>query len=143
MQLFSRIQTAKIQLFSNSLEYILQLFSDGRYSFLPQISQINADSFSAQISEFCEKAIRLILFHNRVQFHEFALMALTVVDKLGHLLSYRVDVVEAGETHVAVEVGGGGTRVHRENLQRGVVLLELDGHHAHHGVLGGLARHVG
>ena len=95
MQLFSRIQTAKIQLFSNSLEYILQLFSDRRYSFLQQISQINADHFPRKISEFCEKAIRLILFHNRVKFHEFALVALTVVDEFGHLFPHRVDVVEA------------------------------------------------
>lgn len=70
MQLFSSIQTVKIQLFSNLLECIMQLFSDRAVFhlkpqvFFPQTSQTDADLFSAKISEFCGKINYRITFVN-------------------------------------------------------------------------------
>lgn len=70
MQLFSMIQTVKIQLFYNLSEYIMQLFSDRAVFhlkpqfFLPQTAQTDADPFSAQISEFRGKINYRITFVN-------------------------------------------------------------------------------
>ena len=70
-------------------------------------------------------------------------MAQTVIDEFGHLETYRLDVVEAGKCHVAVQVGCGGAWMDGENLQWSVALLEFHRHHPHHGILGGLAGDVG
>ena len=85
----------------------------------------------------------LILFHDGVELDKLALMILAVVDELGHFLTYRLDIVETWQCHVTIQIGGGGAWVNRENLYWGVALLELDGHHTHHGILGGLAGYVG
>jgi hypothetical protein len=50
--------------------------------------------------------------------------------------------VETGESHIAVQIGGGGARVYREHLQWCVALLKLNSHHSHHCILCSLAGYV-
>ena len=85
----------------------------------------------------------LIFFYDGVELDELTLMVLAVVDQLGKLLADGLDVVETRERHVAIQIGSGWTRVNGEDFHRGVALLEFDGHHAHHGVLGCLAGDIG
>ena len=86
--------------------------------------------------------VYLVFLDNRIEFDELALMVLAVVDEVGELRAYGLDVVEARQRHVAIQVGGGGTWVYGEDLYRRVGLLELDGHHTHHRVLSRLAGNI-
>ena len=84
----------------------------------------------------------LIFFDDGVEFDEFSLVILAIVDQFGGLLTDCLYVVKAGQRHVSIEVGGGGTWMYGEYLNRCVALLELYRHHAHHGILCCLACHV-
>ena len=66
-------------------------------------------------------------------------MALTIIDQFGKLLTNGFDVVETWERHIAIEIGGRGTWVDGEYLNRGVRLLEFNRHDTHHRVLSSLA----
>ena len=69
-------------------------------------------------------------------------MALFVVDKIGKLGTNGIDVMEPRERHIAIEVGGSGSWVYGEYLQRSALLLELHRQYAHHGILCRLAGYV-
>ena len=49
-------------------------------------------------------------------------MTLTIIDQFGKLLTNGFDVVETWERHIAIEIGGRGTWVDGEYLNRGVRL---------------------
>ena len=85
----------------------------------------------------------LVFLYDGIEFDELALMVLAVIDQFSELLAYGLNVVETGERHVAVEVGCRRTGVNGEDFHRRLALLEFDGHHTHHGVLGSLAGNVG
>ena len=59
-------------------------------------------------------------------------MVLTVIDEFGELLANGLDIMETWKSHIAVQVGGGGTWVNREDLNGCASLLELDGHWKSH-----------
>ena len=85
----------------------------------------------------------LIFLDNWIELDKLALMVFAIFYQFGELLANGLDVVEAGEGHVAVEIGGRGAWVNREDLYRRAGLLEFDGHHTHHRILCGLAGNVG
>ena len=84
----------------------------------------------------------LVFFNNWIKLDEFTLIVLTVVDEFCELFAYGLDIVETRKGHVAIQVGGGGSWVNGEHLNGCVALLELDGHHTHHCILGSLAGYI-
>ena len=70
-------------------------------------------------------------------------MALPVVDQFCKLLTYGFDIMETRKRHIAIQISGCGAWVNGEDLHWCIALLELNGHHTHHGILGSLAGDVG
>ena len=83
-----------------------------------------------------------VLFDNRIELDELALMILAIIDQFGEFLADSLDVVETRKGHITVQISGGRTWVNGEDLHRGIGLLVLNRHHTHHGILRSLAGNV-
>lgn len=58
----------------------------------------------------------LIFLHDRIQFYEFAIMGLSIIDELCKLFAYCINCMETRQSHVAIQISGSWTRVYAENL---------------------------